>query len=762
MTTRGGFPVNAQQVSIIDHVVDEKVTVASAGAGSGKTYTMIAAVLELLDRASQSAEVGLSIDDFAIITFTNEAAAQLRERVELALAGRATSSSEEFWLEQQERLPSAFVGTIHSFCHQLLRRHGYAGAVPRTSSTTRSTALLREAISAELDSAFQGDEELSGLTVVDLPEHQLITWLTEAHAYLRTLGVEPSDCLDPTAALAGGDGAVRLAAARLLSRAHAKYIGTKQQRGVVDVDDLLLVTLEVLAGTQGRVVAQRAAESFPIIFVDEFQDTDRVQAEIVERLLPGIRRLLLVGDVKQSIYGFRSASSTMLKEFAARHSDRVHSLNISRRPTADLLAAQNSFFHAISDRYPELGELLEAYEATPSSPSRQAPIIHVPALEADQTPAMAAWILGLLDEELWLDGDKVTATPGDIVILCRTNRQVESVCEDVTDALGGAHEVRPARGISFFRSPEVVATFRVVQMLLHPEDGAVIAAALETFYFPTVDVTPKVHEVVQHQHKHGNPLADWLRNEHPDLASWVDRCRARVRSETAPQLLARLYEESGLTKRLRDQGRLDAISTLEALREEARGLLRSEQALTAHMFADWLKVAILQAFPSARDATPERRPPFVRAMTMHQAKGLQFPIVIIPGIERALASDYLQPRHILHEDLAIDVRLPIANGLPSTSSRWASAMASYRQAQVAEEMRLLYVAMTRAEQHVLLVGQRKSPRLLPPTHQAYAWVDEVSRANSRGATFVTALSPDAASPAGVAADPEGPPYDSTS
>src|SRR4051794_39501285 len=133
MPVRGGIPVTDQQAAVVDHVVGQgpayRVTVVSAGAGSGKTHTTVAAVLELVELR------GASIDQFVLITFTEKAADELRARMERSLAERVRGASTEadrlFWQGQQERLAAAYAGTIHGFCRQILKTFGYDERVAR-------------------------------------------------------------------------------------------------------------------------------------------------------------------------------------------------------------------------------------------------------------------------------------------------------------------------------------------------------------------------------------------------------------------------------------------------------------------------------------------------------------------------------------------------------------------------------------------------------------------------------------------------------
>jgi ATP-dependent exoDNAse (exonuclease V) beta subunit len=121
-----------QQAVVVDHVLERKVTVVSAGAGTGKTHTMIATVLHILDVSKD-----VNIDDFILITFTNAATDEMRNRLSQNLSDRLKSALVEkneerarFWLEQKERLSSSFIGTIHGFCSMMLKTFGYEERIP--------------------------------------------------------------------------------------------------------------------------------------------------------------------------------------------------------------------------------------------------------------------------------------------------------------------------------------------------------------------------------------------------------------------------------------------------------------------------------------------------------------------------------------------------------------------------------------------------------------------------------------------------------
>ncbi|AXV05057.1 Exodeoxyribonuclease V beta chain [Euzebya pacifica] len=722
MTLRGFREVNEQQSNIVDSVLGNKVTIATAGAGSGKTYTMIATVMELL-RPPGGTHLAFTADQLALVTFTVEAAEQLRAETDEAIFAALTKdpTNRDHWWEQRERLPSAFIGTIHSFAHQLLKDFGHDSTVPRSSTLNSSGTARREAIADALEVAFAGHPSMTTLLEVDLPEYRLVKEAENVLDHLSRVGIDPESVAAATDH-AGAHEVTRAFVRWLVASDHA-HTNDKVRRGSVDVDDLLLRLVSAFRADPDG--ASKAARQHPVLFVDEFQDTDRVQIDVIERLLTDLQKLLVVGDVKQSIYGFRAADAKLLHQLAKRLSVKPLPLHVSRRPSRELLDAQNALFSRIGTRYTDLDEKLLAYDGSPTSPTTLAPLV-VDQSGWDDVPAnLGTWVKELLGTPSVLP-NPMFLEPADLVVLCRTNSQADQAVAELTSELAGVAEVRRSRGESFFEQPEVVATLQVLEMLLRPGDDATLAIALDSMYFTDIDARSEIARLVQYGKDRGSPLTDWLIDHHPDTMAWITTCRRTARSDSAPQVLARLYETSGVLDRLRAEGRTDSALVLEDLREDARNVFKREQALTLDAFVEWLRIAVLNGFPSPRDRRGDRRPPYVRVMTIHQSKGMQYPVVFIPWINRALASAATDPHYLIGDDDRLDLNLPLRDGGTTRSAEWDRMLTRNRRALLEEEMRLLYVAVTRAQQQVILLGGRTQPSPpVPAHHDKYSWLDEI-------------------------------------
>lgn len=316
---RGGLPVNAQQLDVVDHVLAEPVTVVMAGAGSGKTHTMVAAALELVERGEAT------LDQFALITFTNQAADELRDRLVGDLARHAAADPAR-WGPQEERLGAVYLGTIHGFCHSLLRTYGYSELVARSSAITMSRTLLAGALEDALEEALEPAAGIPQpeLAEVALPHYELQRFAGRILERCHTVGIVLPELARATEAQPDDAGKpYRVALARLLERAEAHYETAKRERGLLDADDLLLALRDLLESPEGSLAVERIARRRPFLFVDEFQDTDRTQKAILDRLVRHLRRLVVVGDRKQAIYGFRAADHSLLEELAGDHAGGV-------------------------------------------------------------------------------------------------------------------------------------------------------------------------------------------------------------------------------------------------------------------------------------------------------------------------------------------------------------------------------------------------------------------------------------------------------
>lgn len=273
----------------------------------------------------------------------------------------------------------------------------------------------------------------------------------------------------------------------------------------------------------------------------------------------------------------------------------------------------------------------------------------------------------------------------------------------------------------------------MLRLILHYPSDPILSMALTSPYFAGVDGSGEELRVLKYRPSEGLPLTDWLEAEHPEVETRLAELRRAIRTDTVPQILERLYQLFDVRNHYMARGDEQAVENLEKLREFARRMFNDEQALTLRQFVDRMRLIYLteqeqpEAGLGARDDGP--RPRYIRIMTIHRAKGLEFPIVIIPELQRPLAGSRLEPVFIVDAEHGIDIQLP-SSALDTRSSRFQQIMRRRMRNQVAEEMRIFYVAVTRAQTSVALFGAGRT-HPLDPDNNYYAWQDEVLRAQRK-------------------------------
>lgn len=730
MPVRGGMNVSQQQADIIDSLKTKQVTVVSAGAGTGKTHTTVAAVLELLE--TQRPNLGL--DQFVLITFTNKAADELRKRLEQGLRKRmdaaATPADRRFWLEQRERLASTFVGTIHGFCSRMLKLFGYEERVAREVDVTLSSSPLRQAVEEAVQAAYQANTPLLG-TTVEWTEYQLRDLVREMLEHIHNGGKTAAEVLIATQAQPADSGKpYRMLMAELLANAEGLYEQAKEKEHIIDSNDLLKRTASMMRSASGKAIVDKIISRYRYIFVDEFQDTDPVQTEILDALIAGKATALVVGDAKQSIFGFRGAVDTLLKAMGAKYGVPVMPLTVARRPTKPVLDVQNALFGNMGVY--DLNDPLQPDPAIATPATDPVPFAYTAAQAAsgskvtleDRIQVTAAWINELLNRKIYdTKENKVRPVePGDIAVLLRSNRHLREYATRLRTLTG--KKVQEETGGLFFQRPEIVASYRMLLLILHYPDDAVLALALDTPYFIDVDSSAKQQEIIQYQFT-GTPLSDWLESNYPKHHERIEELRRDMLDDNVTQLLARIYERFGIREYYQQMKDRQSVENLEKLRELSRRLFSNEQALTLSQFVSYMEIAALTS-REEREALvevgeEEQRPDHIRVMTIHRSKGLEFPVVLIPEMQSRLIKD---PPEYLIDNAGLEVKIPLTNGVETLSPDFGTKLQNQQVAQLKEEMRIFYVAVTRAKNSIVTIGSgSKQPK--QRWEEFFAWKDEV-------------------------------------
>ncbi len=644
---RGGLTVSEEQAAVVDSVIANPFTVVDAGAGAGKTRTTVAAAFELLLQRLEA-----SLDQFVLITFTNKAADELRRRLEttledLEMAAGSSRPEQRRWQTCRERLAGAYVGTIHGFCREILQTFGYGAQIARLANIDYSPGMQYEAMEevlTELLTAANPGPVISTCTP-NWKLYDLERLINSIYAALRNRGLDPARVAQATNNQPEDVGKpYRAALANAVAELHKRYHQKKIEANRVDATDLVLFAAEVLESNDGPAVARNLGRRYRYLFIDESQDTDALQKRIVDQLQPYLDRVMVVGDAKQSIYGFRGAGLS-LPDIAKEKGTDLLRLSISRRPTEQLLNAYNALFRSMAARYPELGQPLKPHEGTIQSTSKIPPLTFFDAGDRGDRAAgidQTAYVIRrLLKNRIDTGTASRDVKPGDIALLFRKNEPLEQYLIGLRAKLGAEGiDVRRDSGERFYRRREVVAVYRLLRWILDYPSDIPLALALETPYLRHIELRDVSASILWYGRKQGHELTDRFESDFPEVAHHIRELRSGIRTDTVPQLLGRMDELLELRAWHQKHDDIEGEQTLERLREIARNLGQSEQALTVGAFATHLRHSILANADKPEGELPSQdlRPSYVRLMTVHAAKGLEFPIVVLPEVQAPVKS----------------------------------------------------------------------------------------------------------------------------
>ena len=592
-----------------------------AGAGSGKTRVLTRRVAHLIGVRGTAASSVLAV------TFTNKAAGQMRERI-VSLVGDAGRR--------------AWIGTFHSIGVRILRREAaHAGVHPDFSIFDR----------ADQTTAVRRVLEAKGISP---QEHK-------PESFLGVISRAKNDLVSPAEFLEKARGPWE----RLVADIYASYAESLTAQSALDFDDLLMRPVLLLRDEDIRL---KYARRFRHVLVDEYQDTNRCQYEFLHALTRDHQNLFVVGDDDQSIYGWRGADLRNILDFERDYTDATTvRLEQNYRSTGTILDAANSVIRNNSARK---GKELW----TENGSGDRVLVLEVPD---DQTEAMS--ILRMVKSAQAEGGH----TAEDFAVLYRTNAQSRTL--ENTFRMGGvAYQV--VGGQRFYERREIKDVLAYLRIVANPADDVALRRVVNV---PARGVGKKtLEDLAAAATAAGTPLLAAIRmavaqdggaalrpGVRKKLAAFLEGLdRASCAGETpVGETTERLLEDIGYQAYLGKESEEEAQARWENVTE----LLAAMQEFTdEHEDGDATVAGFLREVSLATDVDDmEEETDRVTLMTLHTAKGLEFPCVFITGMEEGL--------------------FPHANS-------------SEDAAGLEEERRLFYVGLTRAEQRVVLVtaGER--------------------------------------------------------
>ncbi|REJ36795.1 MAG: DNA helicase PcrA, partial [Bacillota bacterium] len=601
--------LNETQLAAVQHT--EGPLLIIAGAGSGKTRVLTYRIAYLLEVKG--------VPPWAIlaVTFTNKAAREMRERV-TRLIGPA---GEQVW-----------VGTFHATCVQILRRHADRLGFPRhflIFDTADQLAAVKET----------------------LKELNLDPKRYEPRGILAAISAAKNELLDPAGYAAQATDFWE----RTVARVYEGYQAKLKQNGAFDFDDLILATVRLFR--EDPAVLEHYQERFRYLMIDEYQDTNRAQYVLVNMLASRHRNLCVVGDADQSIYRFRGADIRNILDFERDYPDAtVIKLEQNYRSTKRILEAANNVIANNLDR-PEK----KLWTHNPEGD----PIIFYQAGDEREEAAFVGDEIrhGVLEEG---------RSYRDFAILYRTHAQSRTFEEEF---IRRGIPYRIVSGVRFYERKEIKDLLAYLRLIFNPYDSLSLRRIINVPKRGIGDTT--LSRLDDYAAAMGMPLYETLNDEaalaelSPAAAGkvrafyeLVEGWRRLVGAVSLTALAERVLEESGYLAELHAERSVEAEARIENLKEflSVTRQFELEQGQDLGAFLEHVAlVSDVDVYDPQADS--------VVMMTLHAAKGLEFPVVFLVGMEEGV---------------------------------FPHSRAVMEPGELEEERRLCYVGMTRAKERLYL------------------------------------------------------------
>jgi ATP-dependent helicase/nuclease subunit A len=521
-----------------------------------------------------------------------------------------------------------------------------------------------------------------------------------------------------------------LMASRLIVHIDERYESRKQELACLDFDDLLLKTRNLLRDSES--IRSRAAAGIDFLMIDEFQDTDPVQSEIVRHLCGGdllTGKLFVVGDVKQSIYRFRRADPKVFSSLRDEIPQQGRlPLTTNFRSQPEILKFINALFaQSMGDTY----ERLVPFDTKQHSPPPAVEFLFASdrGSTEDEKPKDSAtdrrrreadWIARrlrmLLDDDtprIWeknSETDKSRLRPvqqGDIAILFRTLSNV-ALYEEALRKYGIEYYLIGSR--AFYAQQEVYDLVNLCRYLIDADDAVSLVGILRSPFFSLSDDTlfaltdnwGSLAEAVTNLITESVPehLCEEQQRQAVFAASLLAELRSHKDRLPLIQLLNRAIEQTGYDAALLGEflGRRK-VANLRKLLDKARQFDRTGM-FTLWEFVERLQQSVKEQSDEELAATQSEAGNVVRLMTVHQSKGLEFPVVIVADMDWAKRGGSSSPH--FHPQLGPLLPLPAKHG--ETPKNIGQIMHGYSDSREDEKetVRLFYVAATRAADYLIL------------------------------------------------------------
>lgn len=587
-----------------------------AGAGSGKTKVLTHKIAYLLS------EKNVKPWNILSITFTNKAANEMKQRVE-KLVGEA---SQEMWL-----------GTFHSICVRILRRFidriGFDTTFLIFDSTDQRT-LVKECIkSIGLDDKLFTDRSV-----------------------LSEISNGKNDMLEPKAYQVKYNGDFRK---EKIGEVYELYQKKLKENNALDFDDIINYTIKIL--TENPDVLEYYTEKFKYVLVDEYQDTNKAQFMLVSILASKYGNITVVGDNDQGIYSFRGADITNILNFEKDFpGSKIVKLEQNYRCTGNILKAANAVIKNNENKYDK--------KLWTENEEGKLPCIYKAEDEYDEASYIVKQINMLkMEEYLKLS---------DFVILYRMNSQSRAI-EDIFRRENIPYKI--IGGLKFYERKEIKDIIAYLRLIFNTSDNLSLKRIInepkrgigKTSLDNIQDISDKtgksMYEIIKYAEQYE---LNRVKANSMQFVEVIEELRKQVNQIPISELIKLTLNKTGYVKALENENTIEAESRIQNLEEFLTVAIEFEEQMAENTLAEFLESISLTSDIDNMEESEDT----VTLMTLHSAKGLEFPVVFLVGMEEGIFPGYKSIGEIK---------------------------------ELEEERRLFYVGITRAMQYLYLTCAKR-------------------------------------------------------
>ena len=621
----------------------------SASAGTGKTFVIKETYNHLV------VNKGVDIDKIAVITFTNKATLEVAERIKQKLYEERKKGN-PIVSSQIDKLSMAKISTIHIFCDNIIREYSYEiGLCPNYkigNLTLEKDSLANEVVKENYD------EQIFSL----IPMYKVVKMLKQLEESSSDKGIEV--VLNKVKNLDFWDN-LRNYFYKIYPIYKRRLEQLKFELGIITTNDLIKFAVEIL---KNKKIAPSIINSLEYLFLDEAQDINYEQATLIELLISYGVKVLVVGDEKQSIYGFRGSdvkAYNHLISYIKAHKGKTFTLDINYRSNKFIIEKVNNLF---SRTFKYKRNILK-FNNQPLVAQPNAPYIDK-SIEINFNEVLAETIKKL---SLNIENEKIVGY-NNIVVLCRTNRDVLSAYHELQRANIPAHLYMSK---SIYKSKPIIDICKLFNYIV---GGGTLEK--EELFYTDLYISAKANNI-----------------KDQEFYEKIDNSISTFKQDGVLAALTQNLEECHLLEYYSKTDNMQSLANVQRFTEILRDLANDN--LTSMEILNYINIMITTDQEEAQPQTIQENS--VTVSTIHSYKGLDNDVIIVNEVDNNLNKLHFADIHYSKsEGLSFNKESIIPSAKIESDNNFILARQQIIIDNLEEELRIMYVMMTRARKRIIL------------------------------------------------------------